>query len=80
MKKVLLFPMCYNPTLNTWSPMPTTGSPSTRQDFSLTWTGSEMILIGGMRADYSTGPEIDRYLPDAFAWTPSRVMYLYLRP
>lgn len=49
-------------------------------EFSLNWAGNEMLVYGGMRADYETGHEVISYLGDVLAYTPSRVMYLYSRP
>ena len=41
----------YNPVFNSWTALPTTGAPAGRCNHSAVWTGSEMILWGGFRAD-----------------------------
>lgn len=40
----------YNPTTDTWKPLPVTGAPSARIGHSGVWTGSEMIIFGGLGA------------------------------
>lgn len=37
----------YDPVVNGWSPMTTTGAPSGRSNHTSVWTGSEMITWGG---------------------------------
>ena len=69
----------YDPERNIWLAMPPTNGPRPRDGFTANWTGDEMLLFGGMRADYDSGHEVISYLGDAWAFTPSRVMYLYSR-
>lgn len=37
----------FDPALNTWTKMATTGAPSTRREFVVVWTGSQAIYQGG---------------------------------
>jgi len=62
----------YNPANDSWSVVTSSGSPGPRQGHTAVWTGSEMIVFGGYNNDTTFG--------DTFAYAPSRVMYLYLRP
>ncbi len=61
----------YDPLIDTWSPMSTTGEPPRRSDHTAVWTGSEMIVWGG---DLYTGvPPMaggGRYDPVADTWAP----------
>ena len=38
----------YNPLTDTWTAIPTNGAPSARYDVSAVWTGTEMIVWGGI--------------------------------
>jgi hypothetical protein len=69
----------YDPERNSWSAMATTNGPRPRDGFTANWTGNELLLFGGMRADYDTGHEVISYLGDLWTYTPSRVMNLYSR-
>jgi N-acetylneuraminic acid mutarotase len=62
----------YDPSSDTWSIVTTGGAPIPRQGHSAIWTGSEMIIFGGYNNDTFFG--------DTYAYSPSRVMYLFLRP
>src|SRR5204863_58303 len=62
----------YDPTSDTWyGSTSTVGAPSTRIQFSTVWTGTEMIVWGGLTAwngtPYDTGA---RYNPATDTWTP----------
>ncbi len=59
----------YDPATDTWSPLPTRGAPSPREDGVVVWTGDEMIVWGGQQGDVpvATGA---RYLPAADRWCP----------
>ena len=37
----------YNPAVNTWTPVTTTGAGTGRSGHAAVWTGSEMIIWGG---------------------------------
>src|ERR1019366_5625152 len=55
----------YNPAANSWTALPTAGAPTARQDHTAVWTGSEMIVWGGMYSFNDGG----RYNPVANSWT-----------
>jgi hypothetical protein len=62
----------YNPAFDSWAPVTTVGAPSGRQYFTALWTGSTMLIWGGQGngGDFS----------DPYGYTPSRVLYLYVKP
>jgi hypothetical protein len=43
----------YDPVSNSWTPLPSSGAPSARAGHVAVWTGSEMVVWGGM---FRTGP------------------------
>jgi N-acetylneuraminic acid mutarotase len=56
----------YNPSVNQWTPMTTTGSPAPRAGHSAIWTGREVIIWGGIKG---TGPLSGaRYDPALDRW------------
>ena len=59
----------YNPTLDSWTTVTTTGAPAARNLHTAVWTGSEMIVWGGASslAYFKDG---GRYDPAANSWTP----------
>ena len=57
----------YNVAGNSWTAVTTTGAPSARYNHTGVWTGSEMIVWGGLgRANLNTG---GRYNPANDGWT-----------
>jgi N-acetylneuraminic acid mutarotase len=63
----------YNPTTNSWIPTSTTNAPDGRTDHSAVWTGSQMIVWGGLNdffEDLNTG---GRYNPVTDSWTATTV-------
>jgi len=63
----------YNLAANTWTPMSLVGAPSRRSDHSAIWSGSQMIVWGGLYAEtfggstnYNDGA---RYNPGANTWS-----------
>jgi len=56
----------YDPATETWTLLPTVGSPGARQSHVAVWTGTEMVVWGG-RADTSGG----RYNPATNSWSPT---------
>jgi N-acetylneuraminic acid mutarotase len=63
----------YDPTTDSWTPMPDSGAPSARNNHKAIWTGTEMIVwggIGGTGAYQATG---GRFNPATGTWTPTRV-------
>jgi hypothetical protein len=61
----------YDPATDTWKPMSTDGAPSKRRMHTAIWTGSELIIWGGVGNDYRT-PYGDgaRYDPATDTWSP----------
>jgi N-acetylneuraminic acid mutarotase len=62
---------CYDPTTNTWNTITTSGAPSPRAFHSAVWTGSEMLVWGGVTAPtggsfFSDGA---KYNPISNTWT-----------
>lgn len=63
----------FNPTTGVWTPLPAPNAPSARYNHSAVWTGTEMIVWGGMHGNgpfftmLNTGA---RYNPQTNAWTP----------
>ncbi|WP_395736574.1 kelch repeat-containing protein [Prosthecobacter sp.] len=63
----------YTPATGVWTPLPAANAPSGRFGHSAVWTGTEMIVWGGM---YGNAPIMTtlntgaRYNPQTNAWTP----------
>jgi N-acetylneuraminic acid mutarotase len=59
----------YNPATDTWSPVNPQGAPDTRYAHSAIWTGTEMIVWGGVNGSIvlNTGA---RYSPVTNSWSP----------
>ncbi len=65
----------YDPLTDTWAPISGAGAPAGRQDESVIWTGSEMIVWGGQNP-YNPSPDPTfntggRYNPSTDAWAPT---------
>ena len=45
---------CYDPVADTWTLLPTTGTPPARYDHSMAWDGNEVLLWGGRNASAAT--------------------------
>jgi N-acetylneuraminic acid mutarotase len=59
----------YNPLADTWTATSTTNAPVVRADHTAVWTGSEMIVWGGINipsGPFNTG---GRYNPSTDSWT-----------
>ncbi len=56
----------YDPATDTWTLLPTTGSPGRRQSHVAVWSGSEMIVWGG-----AFDPVGGRYDPVSDTWAPT---------
>src|SRR5436190_16231982 len=61
----------YSPGTDSWTSTSTTDAPSHRAGHTAVWTGSEMIVWGGMNSDpfrspFNTG---GRYNPGTDSWT-----------
>jgi len=61
----------YNPTANAWAALTTTAAPAGRWNHTAVWTGSEMIIFGGV--------DDAVVYNDAFGYSPPRSLYLYQR-
>lgn len=60
----------FSPTNSEWSPIAESGAPSGRTRFSMTWTGSEVVVWGGYATD---GDGVDTgaaYNPGTDTWRP----------
>ena len=62
----------YNPAANAWTPETTAGAPAARCYHTLVWTGSEMILHGGLSGS--------TYFNDTWSYALPQMAYLYQRP
>src|ERR1019366_4645529 len=60
----------YNPTANSWTAVTTNGAPAGRYFHTAVWTGSEMIVWGGVGSGYGGVFNAGgRYSPTANSWT-----------
>src|SRR5207247_1522920 len=66
----------YNPETDSWTATSITNAPSSRQDHTAVWTGSEMIVWGGDGYSYGYGDVNTggRYNPGADTWTATTTM------
>jgi hypothetical protein len=66
----------YDPSTDTWRPLPAAGAPSPRDGHTAVWTGKEMLIWGGEGRDAQGRPTYPsdgaRYDPAADRWTPIR--------
>ena len=65
----------YDPRTDRWRPISRDGAPEPREDHSAVWTGSEMIVWGGVRRDATSGERHQlatggRYDPATDTWRP----------
>ena len=65
----------YDPATNTWTPMSTVGAPSPRTSHTAVWTGTELIIWGGLHGsgveEYNTElGDGARYNPETDTWSP----------
>ncbi len=58
----------YDPLIDHWSRMSTAGGPGARADYTVVWTGTEMIVWGGANAQAYLGTGA-RYNPLSDTWT-----------
>jgi N-acetylneuraminic acid mutarotase len=60
----------YDPVLNSWSTLNLSGSPSNRTDYTVVWTGSEMIVWGGQLSPGGSKTNTGaRYSPATNTWS-----------
>lgn len=60
----------YNPVTNTWQTMSMIGAPSARYGHIAVWTGSQMIIWGGVGATGAILGDGARYNPATDTWAP----------
>ncbi len=58
----------YNPVSNSWTALPAAGAPTPRRSHTAIWTGSEMIVWGGINSGGAQG-DGGRYHPTTNAWS-----------
>jgi N-acetylneuraminic acid mutarotase len=68
----------YDPRTDTWRAMSDVGAPEAREDHAAVWTGSEMIVWGGVRREGPDGARRQiatggRYSPATDTWRPLAV-------
>jgi N-acetylneuraminic acid mutarotase len=68
----------YSPTTDSWKSLPTLNAPLSRGLHSATWTGSEMVVWGGVNREVQAAGQVylndgARYNPLTDAWTPLSV-------
>jgi hypothetical protein len=61
----------YNPITNAWAATNPTGTPSARYLHTAVWSGSEMIVWGGLGASFLNDGA--RYSPVSNSWTPTNL-------
>jgi hypothetical protein len=59
----------YNPKTNTWSAITTVGAPSARRWHTATWTGSKMVVYGGINGSSAFQNDGGIYDPLTDTWT-----------
>jgi N-acetylneuraminic acid mutarotase len=59
----------FNPASNSWTSISIIGAPSGRGDHTAVWTGSEMIVWGGLPTGITGG----RYNPSTNSWSPTSI-------
>ena len=62
---------CYDPSTDTWTPTSTTGAPLARYAHTAVWTGSSMVIWGGIAGAGNYLDTGGRYDPAADSWTPT---------
>jgi N-acetylneuraminic acid mutarotase len=60
----------YNPATDTWLPISTANAPSPRNDASVIWSGTEMIVWGGFDAAWTSLDNGASYDPLTDTWRP----------
>ena len=65
----------YNPLTDTWRPITTTGAPSGRVGHTAVWTGTEMVIWGGMEMATASGLTNTggRYNPTTDSWQATTI-------
>ena len=63
----------YNPITNRWTSTFVLGAPDARYDFSLVWTGTEMIVWGGDVQGIGLTRTGGRFNPMTDTWTETNI-------
>jgi N-acetylneuraminic acid mutarotase len=63
----------YDPVSDVWTPTSSLGAPSARQWQSAVWTGSKMVIWGGVDANFQALNSGGRYNPSTDTWTPTTI-------
>lgn len=63
----------YNPVTDTWTPTSLANVPLGRVGYTAVWTGSEMIIWGGVDESFHDASSGGRYNPGTDVWTPTNV-------
>jgi len=58
----------YNPTTDTWTPLPTNHAPMARSQMAAVWTGAEMLIWGGAGEGWVIEAIGARYDPQTDTW------------
>lgn len=58
----------YNPSTDTWTPLPTKDAPAARSQMAAVWTGKEMLIWGGSGEGWLVEAKGARYNPQANVW------------
>jgi N-acetylneuraminic acid mutarotase len=64
----------YNPTYDIWTPVTTTGAPAARYEHTAVWTGTRMIIWGGINFNTGLLNSGGGYDPAAGRWTATTVL------
>jgi hypothetical protein len=64
----------YDVTRNQWLPIPETGAPSARWEHSVVWTGSELIVWGGLGTPEATPNDGGVFNPESRSWRPTSLL------
>jgi hypothetical protein len=59
----------YDPASDSWAPVTSAGEPSLRQSYTATWTGIEMIVIGGIDLMNHWPTDEGVYAPSSDSWS-----------
>ena len=63
----------YNPLTDTWRPITTTGAPSGREGHTAVWTGTEMVIWGGIDEMVTWTNTGGRYNPATDSWQATAI-------
>jgi hypothetical protein len=61
----------YDPATDSWTPLSAAGAPSPRQNYTMVWSGTRVVIWGGEAADGTALNTGARYDPATDTWTPT---------